>query len=120
MGRLNGIADEPPLEKHGRDYRISTHGTREEEDLSPWGERLRSAFAALEFAVASGRWAMENPSAIKGIDSPRELKYLSNSLAAQTAFDAGNIGEFLVIGPYFGLYTEVLPGNYTRIVSVHS
>jgi hypothetical protein len=53
-----------------------------------------------EFAVASGCWAMENPSAIKGIDSPRELKYLSNSLAAQTAFDAGNSCAFSVIGPY--------------------
>ena len=42
-----------------------------------------------EFAVASGCPAMENPSAIKGIDSPRELKYLSNSLAAQTAFERG-------------------------------
>jgi hypothetical protein len=48
-------------------------------------QRLRRS----EFAVASGCWAMENPSAIKGIDSPRELKYLSNSLAAQTAFNAG-------------------------------
>lgn len=47
-----------------------------------------------EFAVASGCVAMENPSAIKGIDSPRELKYLSNSLAAQTAFDAGNLEHF--------------------------
>ena len=59
-------------------------------------QRLRRS----EFAVASGCRAMENPSAIKGIDSPRELKYLSNSLAAQTAFDAGNSCAFSVIGPY--------------------
>ena len=74
MGGLDGVADQPTLEDHGKDYRINMGGTRGEEALRP--EAKDSVYM-----IGKPGHPVTYTSGIKGIDSHDKLSYLSDSLA---------------------------------------
>ena len=68
LGGLEGIADQPTLENHGKDYRTNRGGTSGELDRRPGGEIVGAKSGCFLWPRAHA--LLKNTNGIKGIDTP--------------------------------------------------